>query len=194
MTGAEARAVRRCEITGCGRRHFGRGYCRAHHARWVRHGDPQADVPIGPYERGGQSYGSVGQRLQTERGPATARRCAGCAAPAACWSYDGTDPDERTDPVKGYRYSLDLDRYQPCCQSCHRHRTLARSTPRPRTAVDGARAARLYQAGASVTGVAALLGVSRTAITTALKTHEVPLRRSGRHDKPATCISPQELP
>jgi hypothetical protein len=49
-------------------------------------------------------YWQVGQRLQTERGPAVERRCAGCAAPAVCWSYDGTDPDERTDPARGYRH------------------------------------------------------------------------------------------
>lgn len=174
------RAARRCEVPGCGRRHFGHGYCRTHHARWLRHGDPQPDVPIGTYERGGCSYWAVGQRLRTERGPISVRRCAGCAAPAACWSYDGTDPDERTDPVRGYRYSLDLTYYLPRCRSCHRRATVARARPRARSgAVDPERAARLYRAGASVTGVAALLDVSRTAVHTALRNHGVPIRRPG---------------
>ena len=76
-----------------------------------------------------QLLGRSGSGCASERGPASGRRCAGCAAPAACWSYDGTDPDERTDPARGYRYSLDLDRYQPRCRSCHR-----RADPRPRRA------------------------------------------------------------
>lgn len=172
--------ARVCEVTGCGRRHYGHGYCRAHHARWLRHGDPQPDAPIGDYERGRCSYWSVGQRLRTEHGPASARRCAGCAAPADCWSYDGTDPRERTDPVHGYRYSLDLTRYRPRCRSCHRRSTLDRSQPRMRSAaVDAERAARLYRAGASVTGVAAVLDVSRTAVHTALRHHGVALRPPG---------------
>ena len=186
------RAARRCEVPGCGRRHFGHGYCRTHHARWLRHGDPQPETPIGTYERGGCSYWAVGQRLRTERGPISARRCAGCAAPAACWSYDGTDPDERTDPARGYRYSLDLHCYVARCRSCHRRATLERAQPRARSgAVDPDRAARLYRAGASVVGIAAHIGVSRTAVRTALRHHGVSLRRPGQRP---TTITPQELP
>ncbi|MDQ4118708.1 MAG: hypothetical protein M3235_17360, partial [Actinomycetota bacterium] len=115
-----------------------------------------------------------------------------CAAPAACWSYDGSDPDERTDPARGYRYSLDLDRYRPRCRSCHRRATVAQAQPRARSgAVDSERAARLYRAGASVTGLAALLDVSRTAVHTALRNHGVPLRRPGQR---ASTITPQEIP
>src|SRR4051812_44328244 len=36
----------RCTVAGCGRPHYGHGYCRAHHARWRRHGDPRAGSPI----------------------------------------------------------------------------------------------------------------------------------------------------
>lgn len=190
MTRPGGRPVRSCEVAGCGRRHFGRGYCRTHHERWRQHGDPQADVPIPIRQRGGASYWSVGQRLRAERGPASRRRCAGCAAPAACWSYDGTDPDERSNPAKGYRYSLDLDRYQPRCRPCAR---LARR-PAETVAVDVERAARLYRAGASVGGIAALLGVSRTAVHTALRGHGVPLRRPGPRITPTTAITPQEIP
>lgn len=181
MTAPNSRARRRCEVTACGRPHHGHGYCKAHHARWRRHGDHIADAPVLDRAREGPSYWQVGQRLQTERGAASERRCAGCAAPAACWSYDGTDPDEQTDPARGYRYSLDLDRYQPRCRSCHRRATLARTRPRARTAgVDAERAARLYRAGASAAGIAALLGVSRTAVHTALRDHGVSLRGPGR--------------
>ncbi len=188
MTRSESSPVRRCDVAGCGRRHFGRGYCRTHHERWRQHGDPQSDVPITPRHR--DSYWSVGQRLRAERGPASGRRCAGCAAPATCWSYDGTDPDEQSDPAKGYRYSLDLDRYQPRCRSCARR---ARR-PAQAVAVDVERAARLYRAGASVGGIAALLGASRTAVHTALRAHGVPLRRPGSRTTPALEITPQEIP
>lgn len=180
------RRMRLCEVTDCGRRHCGHGYCRTHLARWRRNGDPQPDVAVSARDRSGETYWAVGKRLRTECGPASARRCAGCAAPAACWSYDGTDPHERTDPVRGYRYSLDLARYRPRCRSCHRRSTLARSRPRARSAaVEVERAARLYRSGASVTGIAAVLDVSRTAVHTALRNHGVPLRRPGHRTKTA---------
>ena len=41
------RPVRRCEVHGCRRRYRTNGMCDAHKARWVRHGDVFADVPVG---------------------------------------------------------------------------------------------------------------------------------------------------
>ena len=163
-----------CSVVGCGRRHYGHGYCRPHHARWRRHGDPQPRVPV--RRRDADGYWSARQRVTAERGPATAYRC-GCGAPAVFWSYDLTDPRERVAPGTGYRYSLDPAHYRPCCRSCHRRAVVARAAPKPRARlVDVERAARLYRAGATVPGIAALLGVSRTAVYTALRTHGVPIR------------------
>lgn len=175
-----SRRPRTCSVTGCGRRHYGHGYCRTHHARWRRQGDPGATVPIEPKTTGGVGYWSACQRVKIERGPASAQRCA-CGRPALSWSYDGTDPDGRTDPTRGYRYSLDPARYMPRCRPCHRRVTLDRATPRPRSAsvVDGERAAWLYRAGASAPGIAALLGTSRTAVYTALRAHGVDIRPRG---------------
>lgn len=34
------KSARSCSIQGCGRLHFGRGWCRRHYARWYAHGDP----------------------------------------------------------------------------------------------------------------------------------------------------------
>ena len=34
--------MKTCNIDGCEKRHYARGFCRMHHARWRRHGDPLA--------------------------------------------------------------------------------------------------------------------------------------------------------
>ena len=80
---------------------------------------------------GGVGYWACHERVKAQRGPATAHRCADCGAAAVDWSYDGTDPDERTNPTQGYRYSLDPVRYRPRCRSCHRRATVAQRRPRP---------------------------------------------------------------
>ncbi len=197
MTPPAARVEPRgtCDVPGCGRRHYGRGYCRAHHARWARHGDPHAERPIQPTSTttaAGRSYGAVHRRLRVERGPATRYGCADCAGPAAVWSHIGGGPDERTDP-RGLRYSLDLDRYRPRCRSCHRRATAPTRPDRPaagRAVSDPDRVIRLYRAGASGPGIAALLGVSRTAIYTALRAHGQPLRPRGTRAQPITDTQP----
>jgi hypothetical protein len=35
---------RECEIEGCDRKHYGRGWCQMHHSRWAEHGDPLAYI------------------------------------------------------------------------------------------------------------------------------------------------------
>jgi len=107
------------------------------------------------------------------RGPAAGRPCAECSAPACVWSYDGADPTERIDPARGYRYSLDLARYRPQCRSCHRRTT----------ALDVERVARLYRAGASSAGIAALLDVSPATVLRALRSHDVPIRSRTRRSR-----------
>lgn len=172
-------STRTCSVAGCERRHYGRGYCRAHHARWRRHGDPAAERPLGRKTPGGISYWSVHHRLAVERGPAGSHACAECAGPAVDWSYDGADPDERTDPIRGYRYSLDLARYRPRCRSCHRRATVAAhpGTPAP---LDPARVERLYRAGATARGIAALLNTSPHIVLATLRARDVPIRNRDR--------------
>jgi hypothetical protein len=159
-----------CGVEGCGRSVRSRGYCNPHYRRWQRHGDPRAALPIASKTTGDLSYWSMHHRLKIQRGPASAHPCAGCGAAAVCWSYVGGDPDERIEPRRRYRYSIDVAYYLPRCRSCHRRATTA--APR----VDVGRASRLYLAGASGSGIAALLGVSRSAVYQALRANGVPIR------------------
>ncbi len=57
--------VRVCSIRGCNEKHEGRGYCRSHYKRFMRHGDPLV-VKQGP--RGGGWIGRKGHRNLTING------------------------------------------------------------------------------------------------------------------------------
>ena len=173
-----------CAVAGCNASLRAQGYCNTHYRRWQRHGEPQPELPVGRRTAGGASYWSVHQRLKTERGPASALRCAECGAAALDWSYAGGDPDERTEPRRGYRYSTDLTRYRPRCRSCHRRATVHGPFGQP---LDVHRAARLYEAGASARGIGALLHASRDAVIGALRAQGVTIRPGGRARRaPAT--------
>ena len=129
--------TRTCAVDSCGRPHLARGWCRAHYLRWQRHGDPRADVPV--LDRGAASSRRAAlRRVRAERGPAVGRPCGTCGAPAWCWSTPGTgDPEV----------------FVPTCRSCLRH------AAGRELMVDAARAARLYRAGVTARGIAAVLGV-----------------------------------
>ena len=164
-----------CSVPDCGGLHYGRGWCVAHYRRWARCGDPGADRPLRP--RTGDGYQAALRRLRITRGLATSQRCGDCGKSAVFWSYIGGDPEERTDPARGARFSLDLDRYRPRCRSCHRRATVhgGRSVE-----VDVDRVVALYRAGASARGIAAHLGTTPTVINRVLRAHEVAMRAPGR--------------
>lgn len=179
-----ASATGQCSVTGCRRPIRTQGWCATHYRRWQRHGDPQADRAIAPRNPDATSYAAVRRRLVVEIGPATARRCADCGADAVYWSYAGTDPDERTDAGRGVRYSLAVAYYRARCRSCHR-RSSARKTAQPLDPAHIQRATRLYLAGTSATGIAALLQVSPTAVRSVLRAAGVQLRAPGRRARPS---------
>lgn len=129
----------------------------------------------------GTSYPAALARVTARRGPVGELVCAECGAGAQCWSYDGTDPDERPRPGRGSFYSLDPGHYRPRCRSCHRRATVARGggvVVLPPEQIE--RVARLYRAGATLRGLAALLSVSPGVISAALRAARVELRRAGR--------------
>lgn len=70
-------------------------------------------------------YSAAHERVRRLYGPASDHYCIGCGAPAQHWSYDHADPDELISPTLGIAYSLDTDRYQPRCVSCHKTFDLA---------------------------------------------------------------------
>lgn len=96
--------------------------CRMHDLRLRKYGDINRDN-CGPQNRlwtgDAATAGAVHQRLRKARGKAKSWSCTDCARPAAHWSYDHLDPNERPDPEKG-PYSLDLDHYFPRCVRCHK--------------------------------------------------------------------------
>jgi hypothetical protein len=194
MTGT---SPKQCAVSGCGRPRYARGWCVTHYRRWCRHRDPQAQRLVAARTAGAGGYWSVRRRLVAERGPATGYTCADCAAPARCWSYDGADPAERTDPARGVRYSTDLDRYRPRCRFCHQHAQRVNADPlatlrRAAPGLDPERAARLYEVGATCRGIGSLMGVSPDAVARALRALDVPLRSSGRHRQKDSPHSPHK--
>lgn len=137
----------------------------------------------------GTSYPAALARVTSRRGPAGEQVCVECGAGAECWSYDGTDPHERPRPGRSCFYSLDPSRYRPRCRPCHRRATVARGAGvvvLPPDQVE--RVARLYQGGATLRGLASLLGVSVGVVRAALRAAEVELRtgtgRPGRRAAP----------
>jgi len=180
-------ADRGCSVAGCERTHKARGFCRTHYRRWQRHADPLADRPVGG---AGTSYRAVLAQLRASRGAPDAQRCAECGGAGSVWSYDGADPDERTEPGRGRRYSLDPARYRPRCRFCHRRAYLDAAAPlevpparRAAPSLDVDRAVRLYTAGATAAGIAGLLHVSPQAVLRALRARDIAIRpaRSSRH-------------
>lgn len=114
-----------CTVDGCDGAHLAGGYCSLHWQRVYKHGDLEHErsMPTGEdhhnWTGDAATYGGVHQRVRYQRGSATNYSCADCGDPAAHWSYDNADPDERVCPELGLRYSVDLDRYSPRCVLCH---------------------------------------------------------------------------
>ncbi len=53
-----------CDVPSCDRPSFCRGYCRAHYARLLRHGDVRADIPVETKTTGGVGYWACHERVK----------------------------------------------------------------------------------------------------------------------------------
>lgn len=111
-----------CSVGGCDREARQRGWCMAHYQRWYATGEK----PTGPIEDQWRrhewvSYSGMHARLKRESGFACDLPCIDCGNPAADWSYDHRDPEELIYVRNGRPrpYSLDPERYDPRCKSCH---------------------------------------------------------------------------
>jgi hypothetical protein len=81
---------------------------RLHGVQW----EPQHHDPVN------LKYSAVHQRLYAQFGQARDHTCVDCGKPAAEWSYNHHDPDERHDN-RGVAYSTKFAYYNPRCSACH---------------------------------------------------------------------------
>jgi hypothetical protein len=107
-----------CAYPGCPEPHVGKGFCANHLKRFNRYGDP-GKVQYAGWRGDAVGYGGLHERINRERGSATAHACQRCGRRAEEWAYDHSDPNEKQD-AKRRVYSLDPMRYEPLCALCHR--------------------------------------------------------------------------
>ena len=122
-----------CQAEGCKRspKTGSKGWCGTHYSRLRRTGSVDTRGISGhdaPNWRGEDiSYRAAHKRIATARGAASQHNCVDdCGQTATHWSYDYSDPNEKTDSNTGYVYSLDPERYFPRCGSCHKKFDCAR--------------------------------------------------------------------
>lgn len=121
---------RPCAAEGCNETEDGAcGYCKRHDSRIRRNGEPysyvhQRDRNLARGERNinwtGESatYTAMHQRVRAARGRARIHACIDCGATAAHWSYNRSDPQERSSEFGPY--SIDIAQYVPRCVKCHK--------------------------------------------------------------------------
>lgn len=103
---------RPCEAPDCNGPAVTLGYCDRHYQRL-------RDIGSLEVNRRANSYRGVHGRIVRIRGKATNHTCVDCGRQAEQWSYDHGDPNEKLSTPHGYRYSLDIDHYDPRCIVCH---------------------------------------------------------------------------
>ncbi|MFI7191429.1 HNH endonuclease [Nocardia nova] len=117
-----------CAAEDCEREDITRtGYCQLHTQRLRKRGDASFEFKGEnvPHWTGEDATNrAVHQRLRAQRGKASTHRCIDCGRPAAHWSYDHADPNEKTEEGVG-PYSTDIAHYQPRCVKCHKRFDMA---------------------------------------------------------------------
>lgn len=131
-----------CSIEGCDRKakYKKTGWCQTHYHRWWRQGDPEkvgSTREENPYEL---KYRSVHARNVELWGTADQYCCITCGSPAHEWSYDGTDPTEKYELLRGkypVRFSVHPEFYVPLCYRCHRFKDRGEWSDRRRQCSNG---------------------------------------------------------
>ena len=65
------------------------------------------------------TYAAAHIRVSQAKGRAAEHDCVDCGGEAHQWSYDHADSIEYVSPPRYAVYSLNPDRYEPRCRSCH---------------------------------------------------------------------------
>ena len=116
--------IRVCQF-GCETKwYLSRGLCPKHYQRLRIHGDPTVRLPAAAVPRKAVvKYRAAHARIEVDRGKASSQSCIDCERPAQQWSYNHSDPNELVEWDEFMSiwkaYSLDTDRYDPRCRSCH---------------------------------------------------------------------------
>jgi hypothetical protein len=170
-------AGRGCTVPGCPRRHYGRGLCRAHHARSQRTGH------AGP--------GLI--QVHVARDPVCTVE--GCNRPHKARGLCGTHYSRwrRTGDVRGATSPDPRQCGIPGCQQRHHARGLCQAHYRRCKhaggvwpALDVTECAQLYRDGVSSTSLARIYGRTPRTIRTALRGAGVIIRPPGRHVRERT--------
>lgn len=119
---SSARTEALCSVRGCSRKrkYVETGWCQTHYHRVYRTGSLEK-VKSKPTED--LSYRGAHARTVAMWGPANEHICIECGKEADEWAYDGTDPSERHEDIRGkypVRYSVWSEFYAPLCFGCHR--------------------------------------------------------------------------
>lgn len=113
--------VRTCEVDGCDRKHYAKGWCTRHYDRAFRRGSEDVTIHPHGWRTEVPSYETAHKRVRQVRGKAGDYPCVDCGERAHHWSYDHADP-ERLVQQRGkfiVAYSANPEHYEPRCHSCH---------------------------------------------------------------------------
>lgn len=146
-----------CTVTGCPRKQLARGVCAKHYAELPR-----------LWTKGVVSrYNATHQRLKERHGPASNYGCVDCERQAEQWSYNGGDPDELLETIRGtlVPYSLKDDYYSSRCIRCHRIHDKRHLRRAPAAKLTEEQVIEIFHATGTQAEIARAFGVSAQAVS-----------------------------
>lgn len=161
---------RTCTIAGCGRKHYGQGLCRAHHARWRRAGDPGGAAIAGHVRHG---------RVCSVEDCAGTHQARGlCQSHYSRWRRTGdVEPAKpRRRHTCGRPHCGQRHYRQGMCQNHYQQWVKSGATRAP---LDGTACAQAYRDGASAASLAKRFGYTPRAVRDTLRAAGVQIRPPG---------------